>query len=446
MLAWTSCRAGCSLTQSALRSRMGQLPATPAVSVLTKRFVENYVRDKPNVNIGTIGHVDHGKTTLSAAITKYLSEKGHAKFSDYDKIDKAPEEKRRGITINQTMLEYTSETRHYCHVDCPGHADYIKNMITGTAAMDGAILVVAATDGAMPQTREHLLLASQLGVKHLVIFINKCDIVEDKEMIELVEMEMRELLEFHKFSEDTPFVYGAALQALNGEEGEYGKPAIGQLMEQVDNYIPTPKRDIDMPFMMPIESTHSITGRGTVVTGRVERGQIKKGDDIEIIGYGPTKKTIITGIEMFHKNLDIGLAGDQMGTLLRGFKREEVRRGMVLAKPNSYKSVKFARVKIYVLKKEEGGRHKPMTKTTSGLLFFSTTSMAAKFKFQDDQEIVLGGEDIEAVVRLRAPAMAEEGQRFTVRESGKTIATGVFTEILADDFDEVPEDEQLVMK
>ena len=380
---------------------------------------EKFIRSKPHVNIGTIGHVDHGKTTLTAAITKILSESGKAKFKDYGDIDNAPEEKARGITIATAHVEYETDSRHYAHIDCPGHADYIKNMITGAAQMDGAILVVSANDGQMPQTREHILLAKQVGVSHLVVYVNKVDSVEDKEMLELVEVEIRDLLSKYGFEGDkVPIVFGSALNALNGTRPEIGSQSILNLMQTIDNFIPTPKRSLDKPFLLPIEDVHQITGRGTVVTGRIERGIITKGEEIEIIGYGPNLKTIVTGIEMFHKELDRGEAGDQIGLLLRSLKKEDLRRGQIVCAPGSFKPVKSFEAKIYALKKEEGGRHTPFSSNYRPQLYFRTADVSASFTVENNAQ-VFPGDSVDVKVDLIHPVAIEDESRFTVREGGR---------------------------
>ncbi|KAI8906953.1 P-loop containing nucleoside triphosphate hydrolase protein [Gorgonomyces haynaldii] len=402
--------------------------------------MSGYKRTKPHVNIGTIGHVDHGKTTLTAAITKVLAEQGGGKYRDYASIDKAPEERARGITISSTHVEYETNNRHYAHVDCPGHADYIKNMITGAAQMDGAIIVVSATDGQMPQTREHLLLAKQVGITHLVVFINKVDAVDDKEMLELVEMEMRELLSEYGFpGDDIPIVMGSGLCALEGREPEIGVNAIIKLMEEVDRYIPTPTRDLDKPFLMPIEDVFSIAGRGTVATGRVERGVIEKGMEVEIIGFGQTLKTTITGVEMFHKELDRAEAGDNAGLLLRGLKREQLRRGQVLAKPGTIAAHSKFLTQLYVLTKEEGGRHTPFVENYCPVLYSRTMDVSCSLKWPDNEtgtknrnegKMIMPGDNVEMLVELAKPVAIDEGLRFTVREGGKTVGTGVVTKIV----------------
>ena len=390
---------------------------------------EKYERSKPHVNIGTIGHVDHGKTTLTAAISKVLSDKGLAKKVDFDQIDAAPEEKERGITINTAHIEYETEKRHYAHVDCPGHADYVKNMITGAAQMDGAILVVSAADGPMPQTREHILLSRQVGVPYIVVFLNKSDMVDDEELLELVEMEVRELLNEYGFpGDDIPIIRGSALGALNGEEKWVEK--ILELMEAVDNYIPTPERAIDQPFLMPIEDVFTITGRGTVVTGRVERGVIKVGEEIEIVGIKPTTKTTCTGVEMFRKLLDQGQAGDNIGVLLRGTKKEEVERGQVLAKPGSIHPHTNFKGEVYVLTKDEGGRHTPFFTGYRPQFYFRTTDITGAVTLPDGVEMVMPGDNITMTVELIHPIAMEQGLRFAIREGGRTVASGVVSEII----------------
>ena len=390
---------------------------------------EKYERSKPHVNIGTIGHVDHGKTTLTAAISKVLSDKGWAKKVDFDQIDAAPEEKERGITINTAHIEYETEKRHYAHVDCPGHADYVKNMITGAAQMDGAILVVSAADGPMPQTREHILLSRQVGVPYIVVFLNKSDMVDDEELLELVEMEVRELLNEYGFpGDDIPIIRGSALGALNGEEKWVEK--ILELMEAVDNYIPTPERAIDQPFLMPIEDVFTITGRGTVVTGRVERGVIKVGEEIEIVGIKPTTKTTCTGVEMFRKLLDQGQAGDNIGVLLRGTKKEEVERGQVLAKPGSIHPHTNFKGEVYVLTKDEGGRHTPFFSGYRPQFYFRTTDITGAVTLPEGVEMVMPGDNITMTVELIHPIAMEQGLRFAIREGGRTVASGVVSEII----------------
>jgi len=390
---------------------------------------QRFERTKPHVNIGTIGHVDHGKTTLTAAITKVLSEKGKAQFMAYDAIDKAPEERERGITINTAHVEYETDKRHYAHVDCPGHADYVKNMITGAAQMDGAILVVSAADGPMPQTREHILLARQVGVPAIVVFLNKCDMVDDEELLELVELEVRELLNQYEFpGDDIPFIRGSALKALEGDANAV--KAIEELMDAVDNYIPTPERDENKPFLMPIEDVFTITGRGTVVTGRVERGKCKVGDQVEIVGLrDESKTTVVTGLEMFRKILDEVQAGDNVGALLRGIEKKEVERGQVLAKPGSIKPhTKFSGA-IYVLTKEEGGRHSPFFNGYRPQFYFRTTDVTGTIKLPEGVEMVMPGDNIEISVELIHPIAIEEGLRFAVREGGRTVASGRVTKV-----------------
>ena len=390
---------------------------------------EKFERNKPHVNVGTIGHVDHGKTTLTAALTKVMAETNGGSYMAYDQIDKAPEEKARGITISTAHVEYQSKNRHYAHVDCPGHADYVKNMITGAAQMDGAILVVSAADGPMPQTREHILLARQVGVPYIVVFMNKADMVDDKELLELVEMEVRELLSVYKFPGDkTPIIIGSALKALDGDEEYVNK--ILDLAEQLDTYIPEPKREIEKPFLMPVEDVFTISGRGTVVTGRVERGIVKVNDEIEIIGIAPTQKTICTGVEMFRKLLDAGEAGDNVGVLLRGTKREEVQRGQVLAKPGSINPHTDFECEVYVLTKEEGGRHTPFFKGYRPQFYFRTTDVTGTIELPGNTEMVMPGDNIKMTVQLINPIAMEEGLRFAIREGGRTVGAGVVAKIL----------------
>ncbi len=388
-------------------------------------------RTKPHVNIGTIGHIDHGKTTLTAAICTYLSkhaEKGSAEARDYSSIDSAPEEKARGITINTTHVEYSTQKRHYAHVDCPGHADYIKNMITGAAQMDGAILVVAATDGVMPQTREHILLAKQVGVPRIVIFMNKCDMANDPEIQELVEMEVRDLLNKYGFDGDkSPVIRGSALGALKGEA--QWEESIGKLLDAIDEWIPTPVHDLDKPFLLPIEDIFTISGRGTVVTGRVERGQIKLNDEVEIVGLKPTTKSVVTGLEMFHKMLDYAEAGDNAGVLLRGINREDVQRGQILAKPGSIKPYKKFKAQIYILKKEEGGRHTPFLNGYRPQFYFRTTDVTGSITLKQGVEMVMPGDNTEISVELIAPIAIEKGSKFSVREGGHTVGAGSVVEI-----------------
>jgi elongation factor Tu len=390
-----------------------------------------FERNKPHCNIGTIGHVDHGKTSLTAAITKILAEQGKAEFKAYDQIDKAPEEKERGITISTAHVEYETDKRHYAHVDCPGHADYVKNMITGAAQMDGAILVVSAADGPMPQTREHILLARQVGVPALVVFMNKVDMVDDKELIDLVEMEMRELLSSYNFPGDKiPIVKGSALCALEGKNPEIGKDAILELMKQVDEYIPQPDRPKDQPFLMPIEDVFSISGRGTVVTGRIERGIVKVGEEVEIVGIRPTMKTTVTGVEMFRKLLDQGEAGDNVGALLRGIEREGVERGQVLCKPGTVKPHKKFMAEAYILTKEEGGRHTPFFTNYRPQFYFRTTDVTGIVHLPEGTEMVMPGDNVTVTVELITPIAMEEKLRFAIREGGRTVGAGVVASII----------------
>jgi elongation factor Tu len=390
-----------------------------------------FERTKPHVNVGTIGHVDHGKTTLTAALTSVLSKLYGGEAKAYDQIDAAPEEKARGITINTAHVEYETKNRHYAHVDCPGHADYVKNMITGAAQMDGAILVVSAADGPMPQTREHILLARQVGVPYIIVYMNKCDMVDDAELLELVEMEVRELLDKYEFPGDkTPIVHGSAKLALEGDKGELGEGSIMKLAEALDSYIPTPERAIDGAFLMPVEDVFSISGRGTVVTGRVERGVIKVGEEIEIVGIAPTQKTVCTGVEMFRKLLDQGQAGDNVGILLRGTKREEVQRGQVLCKPGSVKPHTHFTAEIYVLSKEEGGRHTPFFNNYRPQFYFRTTDVTGAVELAKDKEMVMPGDNVSITVKLINPIAMEEGLRFAIREGGRTVGAGVVAKIL----------------
>jgi elongation factor Tu len=392
---------------------------------------EKFTRTKPHVNVGTIGHVDHGKTTLTAALTKVGAERFGGVFKAYDQIDAAPEERARGITIATAHVEYESPTRHYAHVDCPGHADYVKNMITGAAQMDGAILVVSAADGPMPQTREHILLARQVGVPYIVVFLNKADMVDDEELIELVEMEVRELLSKYDFpGDDTPIVRGSALKALEGDQSDIGVPAIIKLVDALDTYIPEPQRDIEKPFLMPIEDVFSISGRGTVVTGRVERGKIKVGEEVEIVGIKATVKTTCTGVEMFRKLLDEGVAGDNVGVLLRGTKREDVERGQVLAAPGSITPHTHFEAEIYVLSKDEGGRHTPFFNGYRPQFYFRTTDVTGSVELPEGVEMVMPGDNIKITVKLIAPIAMEEGLRFAVREGGRTVGAGVVSKVL----------------
>jgi elongation factor Tu len=390
-----------------------------------------FERTKPHVNVGTIGHVDHGKTTLTAALTSVLSKLYGGEAKAYDQIDAAPEEKARGITINTAHVEYETKNRHYAHVDCPGHADYVKNMITGAAQMDGAILVVSAADGPMPQTREHILLARQVGVPYIIVYMNKCDMVDDAELLELVEMEVRELLDKYEFPGDaTPIIHGSAKLALEGDKGELGEGSILKLAEALDTYIPQPERAIDGAFLMPVEDVFSISGRGTVVTGRVERGVIKVGEEIEIVGITPTQKTTCTGVEMFRKLLDQGQAGDNVGILLRGTKREEVQRGQVLCKPGSVKPHTHFTAEIYVLSKEEGGRHTPFFNNYRPQFYFRTTDVTGAVELAKDKEMVMPGDNVSITVKLINPIAMEEGLRFAIREGGRTVGAGVVAKIL----------------
>ncbi len=392
---------------------------------------EKFQRTKPHVNVGTVGHIDHGKTTLTAAITRVLSTKGQAKFTDFSEIDKAPEEKERGITIATAHVEYETVKRHYAHVDCPGHADYIKNMITGAAQMDGAILVVAATDGAMPQTREHILLARQVGVPAIVVFLNKCDMVDDEELIELVEMELRELLDNYEFpGDDIPIVQGSALKALENPEDEEATKCIWELMDAVDSYIPEPERDIAKPFLMPVEDVFSISGRGTVATGRIERGVIKVGEEVEIVGIRKTHKTTCTGVEMFRKLLDEGQAGDNIGALLRGVKRDEIERGQVLAKPGSITPHTQFKAECYILGKEEGGRHTPFFNGYRPQFYFRTTDVTGIVTLPDGVEMVMPGDNVSVTAELITPIAMDAGLRFAIREGGRTVGAGVISEIV----------------
>ena len=390
---------------------------------------EKFDRSKAHVNIGTIGHVDHGKTTLTAAITTCLAKKGQAAAMDYASIDAAPEEKERGITINTAHVEYQTETRHYAHVDCPGHADYIKNMITGAAQMDGAILVVAATDGPMPQTREHILLSRQVGVPYIIVFLNKCDMVDDEELIDLVEMEVRELLNEYDFpGDDTPVIRGSALKALEGDPK--WTPAIDELMEAVDTYIPTPTRDVDKPFLMPVEDVFTITGRGTVATGRVERGQLNLNDELEIVGIKETQKTVATGIEMFRKLLDYAESGDNIGVLLRGINRDQIQRGQVLAKPGSVHPHTKFKGQVYVLSKDEGGRHTPFFNNYRPQFYFRTTDVTGVCELPEGIEMCMPGDNVEMTVELIHPVAMEEGLRFAIREGGRTVGSGTVASII----------------
>jgi elongation factor Tu len=390
-----------------------------------------FQRTKPHVNVGTIGHIDHGKTTLTAAITKTQAAKGMGDFKAFDEIDKAPEERERGITIATAHVEYESAKRHYAHVDCPGHADYIKNMITGAAQMDGAVLVVAATDGPMPQTREHILLARQVGVPAIVVFMNKVDAVEDPELLDLVELEVRELLSKYEFpGDDTPIIRGSALKALEGDAGELGTQSIDQLIEAIDSFIPEPQREVDKPFLMPVEDVFSISGRGTVATGRVERGKVKVGEEVEVVGIKDTVKTVVTGVEMFRKLLDEGMAGDNVGCLLRGVKREDIERGQVLAKPGSITPHTKFEAEAYVLTKEEGGRHTPFFIGYRPQVYFRTTDVTGVCTLAEGTEMVMPGDNVAVKVELIMPIAMDEGLRFAIREGGRTVGAGVVTKII----------------
>ncbi len=392
---------------------------------------EKFTRTKPHVNVGTIGHVDHGKTTLTAAITTVLAAKFGGSAKAYDQIDAAPEEKARGITINTAHVEYETANRHYAHVDCPGHADYVKNMITGAAQMDGAILVCSAADGPMPQTREHILLARQVGVPYVLVYMNKCDMVDDAELLELVEMELRELLSKYDFpGDDTPIIHGSALKALEGDQSEIGEPSIFRLADALDSYIPTPERAVDLPFLMPVEDVFSISGRGTVVTGRIERGVVKVGEEIEIVGIRPTVKTTCTGVEMFRKLLDQGQAGDNVGALLRGTKREDVERGQVLCKPGTITPHTHFTGEVYVLSKDEGGRHTPFFNNYRPQFYFRTTDVTGAITLPEGTEMVMPGDNIQMTVKLIAPIAMEEGLRFAIREGGRTVGAGVVAKII----------------
>ncbi|VAW40464.1 Translation elongation factor Tu [hydrothermal vent metagenome] len=391
---------------------------------------EKFERNKPHVNVGTIGHVDHGKTTLTAALTKVCAEAQGGEFKDYDQIDNAPEERERGITIATAHVEYETENRHYAHVDCPGHADYVKNMITGAAQMDGAILVVSAADGPMPQTREHILLGRQVGVPYIVVYMNKCDQVDDDELLELVEMEIRELLSDYDFpGDDTPMIMGSALKALEGDTSDIGVPSVVKLLAEMDSYIPLPERDVDQPFLLPIEDVFSISGRGTVVTGRVERGIVKVGEELEIIGIRDTTKTVCTGVEMFRKLLDEGRAGDNVGVLLRGTKRDDVERGQVLAHPNSITPHTEFEAEVYILSKDEGGRHTPFFKGYRPQFYFRTTDITGACELPEGVEMVMPGDNVKMVVTLINPIAMEEGLRFAIREGGRTVGAGVVAKI-----------------
>ncbi|KAG9465668.1 elongation factor Tu, mitochondrial [Eleutherodactylus coqui] len=439
--------AGCVVLSACRSAVFGRLPAhalriatwpSPAASfcpLLYRNYAveakKTYTREKPHINIGTIGHVDHGKTTLTAAITKILAETGGAKFKKYEEIDNAPEEKARGITINASHVEYTTANRHYAHTDCPGHADYVKNMITGTSQLDASILVVAATDGQMPQTREHLLLSKQIGVKYIIVYINKADAVDDKEMLDLVELEIRELLtEFGYDGENAPVVVGSALCALEDRNPELGLNSVLKLLDVADTYIPVPERDLEKPFLLPVESVYSIPGRGTVVTGTLERGTIKKGDECEFVGRCRHLKSVVTGIEMFHKSLERAEAGDNLGALVRGLKREDIRRGMVMCKPGTIKPHQKIQAQVYILSKEEGGRHKPFVSNFLPVMFSLTWDMSCRVTLPPNKEMVMPGEDSSLILTLRQPMILEKGQLFTLRDGNKTIGTGIVTEIL----------------
>mmetsp|Transcript_2588 Transcript_2588/g.5464 ORF Transcript_2588/g.5464 Transcript_2588/m.5464 type:complete len:425 (+) Transcript_2588:75-1349(+) len=419
--------AATSTARLALRSR-----PTTVVRLSARAFAaDTYDRSKPHVNIGTIGHVDHGKTTLTQAISKVLSEKGWAQSMSYEDIDKAPEEKARKITINTSHIEYETENRHYGHIDCPGHADYVKNMITGAAQMDGGILVVAATDGPMPQTREHILLAKQVGIPNLVVFLNKCDMVDDEELLELVEMEIRELLDFYEFNGDeTPIIRGSALAAAEGTDDTLGRDAVLELMASVDENIPEPPRDLDKPFLMPIEDVFSIAGRGTVVTGRVEQGRVDVGDELEVVGMNMDMKTTCTGVEMFKKLLDYGMAGDNIGALLRGAKREDIKRGQVLAKPGSVSTGTKFEAEVYCLNKDEGGRHTPFFSNYRPQFFFRTADITGDLKLREGTEMVMPGDNATLDVELITPIAIEQGLRFNIREGGRTVGTGVVSKVI----------------
>ena len=392
---------------------------------------EKFERTKPHVNIGTIGHVDHGKTTLTAAITKVLAEKGLSELRSFDSIDNAPEEKERGITINTAHVEYQTQNRHYAHVDCPGHADYVKNMVTGAAQMDGAIIVVAATDGPMPQTREHILLARQVNVPRLVVFMNKCDMVDDEEMLELVEMDMRDLLSQYDYDGDeTPIIRGSALGALNGEAEWVDK--VMELMDAVDNWIPLPPRDVDKPFLMPVEDVFSITGRGTVATGRIEAGRVKVGDEVQILGLGADKKSVVTGVEMFRKILDEGEAGDNVGLLLRGIDKNEIKRGMVICHPGQVKPHDHFKAQVYILKKEEGGRHTPFHNKYRPQFYIRTLDVTGEITLPEGVEMVMPGDNVEIDVKLITPVACDQGLRFAIREGGRTVGSGQITQVFED--------------
>ncbi|KAM3326234.1 Elongation factor Tu [Capsicum baccatum] len=430
---YSSCRGGAVSSQFSLSESLLNANENPNLSNPWWRSMATFTRTKPHVNVGTIGHVDHGKTTLTAAITKVLAEEGKAKAIAFDEIDKAPEEKKRGITIATAHVEYETAKRHYAHVDCPGHADYVKNMITGAAQMDGGILVVSAPDGPMPQTKEHILLARQVGVPSLVCFLNKVDAVDDPELLELVEMELRELLSFYKFpGDEIPIIRGSALSALQGTNEEIGKKAILKLMDAVDEYIPDPVRQLDKPFLMPVEDVFSIQGRGTVATGRVEQGTIKVGEDVEILGLMQgTLKSTVTGVEMFKKILDHGQAGDNVGLLLRGLKREDITRGMVIAKPGSVKTSKKFEAEIYVLTKDEGGRHTAFFSNYRPQFYMRTADITGKVELPENVKMVMPGDNVTATFELIAPVPLETGQRFALREGGRTVGAGVVSKVLS---------------
>ncbi|KAG6911910.1 translation elongation factor Tu [Tephrocybe rancida] len=440
MLSWATSKVVCNglASRVALTACQRTISKPLVASTLGARrgYAEVFSRAKPHMNIGTIGHVDHGKTTLTAAITKVMASQGGAKFTDYSQIDKAPEEKARGITINSSHVEYETKNRHYGHIDCPGHADYIKNMITGAAQMDGAIIVVSATDGQMPQTREHLLLARQVGIKKLVVFINKVDQISDPEMLELVDMEMRDLLSTYNFDgENTPIIMGSALAALDGREDAIGSEKISELVQACDDWLDLPPRDLEKPFLMPVEDVFSISGRGTVATGRVERGVASKGAEVEVIGLGNSFKTTLTGIEMFHKELERAEAGDNMGALLRGVKREQLRRGQVIVAPGSVKAVKKFEAQVYVLTKDEGGRYTPFMANYRPQLFMRTADITVSLTFPEGtpdaaEKMVMPGDNVDLVCDLHSDVAAEVGGRFTLREGGKTIGTGIITKIV----------------
>jgi len=423
--------AACTLLTRARNSNAHKLhPIASSIDLVNTFATDSFVRTKPHVNIGTIGHVDHGKTTLTQAISKVLSDKGWAKAMSYEDIDRSPEEKARKITINTTHIEYETANRHYGHIDCPGHADYVKNMITGAAQMDGGILVVAATDGPMPQTREHILLAKQVGIPNLVVFLNKCDMVDDEELLELVEMEIRELLDFYEFDGDaTPIIRGSALAAAEGKTPELGHDRVLELMQAVDDSIPVPLRDLEKPFLLPIEDVFSIAGRGTVVTGRVEQGKVNVGDELEVIGLSGDKKTTCTGVEMFKKLLDEGMAGDNIGALLRGLKKDDIQRGQVLAKPGSISTGTKFEAEVYCLSQEEGGRHTPFFSNYRPQFFMRTADITGNLQLREGTEMVMPGDNVTLDVELITPVAMEPGMRFNVREGGRTVATGVISKI-----------------